>query len=192
MLQGGCPRTTRYKRLRPYLYKFGYEFYAPEASNVSEKLTSVDAAPDPFNQSLSGNATKIVNRPNTIGLLGVDLKLDAIYRLSLTMAILSSVGLAGILFMMWKANQKGESFLIHARFSDVLIRVNTDMPAEMSRLRVHSINDLVRMAKQQNRMVMWYSDTNGAHRYFLGADGYLYYYEVTDNTSSAMPGVPPV
>jgi len=132
--------------------------------------------PDPLHPAEIGVAPFPRTETNSFGLLGGHVSILAVRFAALTALLLSSGAVLLVLQSAQSAVLQDEPARIEARFGALLLNMQggfADLGDGKSVVDVLSIEDLVRVAEQQNRMIL-HSHGGGAHRYFV-ADGDIVY-----------------
>lgn len=125
--------------------------------------------------------------PATLTILGVHPSIATSRRVSLGALLASLVALLIMGIILRRAHRAAESDRIAARYGSILVAVERPSAlGEARSVRVASIEDLVRIAEHQGRMILHCEDVSGRD-YFVQDSSLTYLYSVYDGTSVRTP-----
>ncbi len=161
---------------------------APEGPRATGPGATAAAA-DPFKPSQKGMVQRPGTKPNTLSILFITLKVQTARTLALAGTALAVLlgGVAGWLTL--QARRADEPARIQSRYAPLMLKLAEGDPAGAGTrvVRVASIDDLVKVAGQEGRMIL-HKNGGLAHRYFV-ADGELVYEYATQSRPPVAAGV---
>jgi len=130
----------------------------------------------PLHQTFTTLVKKVVEQPNHVSLMGVQLGVKALRLAAWAGILLSAGGLAVILFLVSAAGHRDEVFRIQAKYGQLLIHATGTLQVQANKVSVMSMDELVRVAKQCSCLITQYTDDKTTS-YVVEDRGVTYYYE---------------
>ncbi len=122
-----------------------------------------------------------VTQANTIHVLGIGVPVQAARWLFLTAALFALVGAAGSGAFAYRQLSQDEAAMIRARYGSLLVAVTEVNRPDSEKIRVASIQDLVRVAQREGRMILHYPGRQGIHHYVVADGSATYEYDVVSD-----------
>lgn len=133
---------------------------------------------DPLHPSVERLFYRSRTEPNSLQILGTVVPISAARRIALVGLAVSIGGIAAVGWASWRAARYGEVESIRFRYGSRLIAVREyPLPPPEQRIRVATIEDLVKLADGYGGKVLHAEDAQG-HWYYVQGEGTLYYYLV--------------
>lgn len=143
---------------------------------VSNSSGTADAA-DPLKPSQPGLLKRAREAPNTLSLLGLTLQVSTARQVAVLGGVLALAGMLGLGLLMFQAGHGDEIARIQAKYGPLLIAVrNNDLAASGRVIEVASIDDLVKIAERDGRMILHQAD-GSSHHYFIQDNNLTYRYQ---------------
>lgn len=158
------------------------EIYVETESTKQFESTGVIAQRDPsdhFTFSQGGAIPRRRTEAATVPVLGRDVGVRALRVASAASLALAAFGIAGVVMMQRLARQRGEVFMINARWARHLVNVEGDDPTHTagSRVQVASVEDLLRLGHYHGVPVLVRAEP-GQNCYFVRYGDQVYTHSV--------------
>jgi len=116
-----------------------------------------------------------VARPAQIGLLGLDMPVGMARIVALAGLVASLLGLAAAGGLLVRRLRRDEAARIRLRYGSMIVRVrDVELPPSSMQVRVASMSDLVRIAKQEGRQILHRELETGADLYLVPDGSFVY------------------
>ena len=146
-----------------------------------------DTPNDPLKPTQIGQLQRSRQAPNTISILGLQLKVSTARRLALLVGALSLAGLSTLGLLMFRTAQGDENIRIQSKYGPLLIAVSGSDLLESSQrvIEVAAIDDLAKIAEQDARPILHYVQGQ-THHYFIQEGEVTYHYCSVDDSGEAL------
>jgi len=131
--------------------------------------------------------THPTTEPALFSLFGLDLPVATVRSVSAVgFALTGGAATGGLVLAMLLSQERGEAARIQARYGSLLINVaEADLKDQVQRIRVPSIEDLVKLAQRDGRMILHQELGPHSHLYFIPDGAVTYQYMLTDGGSTS-------
>jgi len=131
--------------------------------------------------------THPTTEPVLFSLFGLDLPVATVRSVSAVgFALTGGAATGGLVLAMLLSQERGEAARIQARYGSLLITVaQADLKEDAQRISVASIEDLVKLAQRDGRMILHQELGPQSHLYFIPDGAVTYQYMVTEEGSIA-------
>lgn len=144
--------------------------------------------PDPFHSHQSGEVAYQAAEPRPVSMLGLSADVHTLRwsSLSLLAAALTPIGVAA--YLMSLARQRGEAFMIRARYGPSLVEVDPadEGHARITAIKVSAMDDLIRLSHHAGGPLLVES-RDGRQRYMVREGEHFYAYEGKPDGPHASP-----
>jgi signal peptidase len=163
-----------------------FELDAVALRPVTKTSASGDAnAPDPFSPTKAGTVEQQATTSASISLLMLDVNVVTARQIAIVGLSLSVLGGIVVAFMLISALRVAEPHRIKARYGHLLIQVSDSDLGMIGRVvEVISIDDLVRVAEREGRMIL-HQQHGAIHDYFVQDVDVTYRYWTRDASAPA-------
>ena len=160
------------------------ETYAPA---FTIKFNRTQITPDSeLTRSEVRTVSETVSQGQEFDLLGLSLQVTTARWLSAAGAAVALAGAAVLAAVVFLGLGRGEEAKIRARYGSLLVSVaQADLKEERQKIEVASMQDLVRLAQRDNRIILHQELERGSHRYFVPDGTVTYEYRVTEPAEEA-------
>ena len=154
---------------------------------AAERGSGPDTA-GPFHPSQAGLLVRPVTVPNTITLLGLQLKVLAARQLALAGLVLSLGGCAALGWAILQAGQGDEPTRIQLKYGPLLVAVKDNSP-QAGTVEVAAIADLAKIAEREGRMILVQAAGPTCH-YLVQSGSVSYHYQCCRRAAAAKEETP--
>jgi signal peptidase I len=160
------------------------ETFAPEIDFVVEPLlvkvktgSSLAGGDNPFDVVMHGTVSEFRSVTNYLALPGYQLQVETARRMALAGLVASVLGMLVLAAIVVSASTGDEPKRIQMRYGPLLVSLKGSDLGEIVRLiEVQSIDDLVRVAEREGRMVL-HQESGSIHQYFVQDAEVTYRYQ---------------
>jgi hypothetical protein len=132
---------------------------------------------DPLKPSQGGILKRAREAPNTISLLGFTLPVSAARHIAVIGLVVSLAGMLGLGLLALRSARGDEASRIQSKYGPLLITVhNSDAAAGGRVIEVAAIDDLVKIAQRDGRMIL-HQERDSSHHYFIQDNDLTYRYQ---------------
>jgi hypothetical protein len=156
---------------------------------TQDRAASSDTPNDPLKPTQIGQLQRSRQVPNTISILGLQLKVSMARLLALLGGILSLGGLSALGLLMFRTAQGDENTRIQSKYGSLLITVSdSDLLDSSSQvIEVTTIDDLAKIAERDARTILHYVQGQ-THHYFIQDGQVTYHYRSIDDDEALSHG----
>jgi signal peptidase I len=155
--------------------------------NLRFYLLGNSAQQDPLRTGAGGSVVPKTRVENRVGLLGLQISVQALRSVSLTGLGVALLGLLGLAGYFLRRQKQDPDMIIRLKYAGMLIEVTGQGPKKTAAvIEVGSVDDLARLAERQNGMIMHQVCKDG-HVYFVLFEGATYRYTAGQAAPPADP-----